>query len=391
MESQQKALQRYEDEQQQLQDGSSSIRIDPPKEPEVDPRIYRDVESLLFRGFIVAHAEINGVHFVLKSLNHHEYEQIQLIVGHRTDAKIQRRFYSFFLAYGVLMVDGQPVLHDRFRWVSELASVFEAMGNAPRNKIVRLLSEVNRRAYGAVVLAEAYAMESYSRFRWAQLKGLDLTSTAVTGFSGSELLGMNWAQMVWRALNSYEDAKEVAERDWDYAKFVGSCFAGKGISKVYSHDIDRKRKEKDDRITRKEVLIRHVLLGESLSRDDQIQGSQVIVTARTVEALADQLERSLRGEKDWHDEVVAAAEAQMRQKEQDRQDKLRQMAEERESKYGSNLLIGGTANFEGLTREQMMERLVHRKQYEAQRLASVMSVDEDPEKHEQHKAKWGLK
>jgi len=381
------AQEQYEAEQKQLRDNTSDIRIDPPKEPEVDPRVYRDVEQLLFRGFLIAHAEINGVSFVLKSLNHHEFENIQLMVGHRSDVRIHRRFYNLFLAYGVLMVDGQSVLENRNHWISEIAATFDILTPVAHKKVVRTLSEINRRASNAVVLTEAYTMETTSRFRWAQLRGLDLTSPAVTGLGGTSALGLNWCQLVWRALNSYEDLKENAEREWEYAKFVGSCFAGKGISKIYNQDSDRRRKEQEERRFRKDVLIKHVLLGEPIDKSGRLEGAQVLVTAKTVEELASQLEKSLRGEKDWHDEVVAAKEEAARKHYEAKQDQLRKAAEERERIFGASLVLGGT-DMAGLTQDQVRERVERKRQIDAQRLAAGIVNEAELEKQDHVHDKW---
>lgn len=200
------------------------IRIPAPKEPEVDPRIYRDVESMLFRGFLVLPASINGVNFVFKSINHREYEYLQWMtgpVGLETGKAIDN-YYRAFMSYGVFMIDGQNILPDRETWVPQLEEMFKALPSAAKSKIVQYLSEVNRKASDALVLTEAYQIESYSRYRWNQFKGLDLMAPSSTGVRGTQNLGLNYAQLVWRALNQYEDMKDSAEREWDNAKFIGS-------------------------------------------------------------------------------------------------------------------------------------------------------------------------
>jgi hypothetical protein len=350
----------YEEEQAELRaeyDGTKEVKIRVPEEPEVDPKVYQDVEALLFRGFLHVPAVINGVSFVLKSLNHHEFEMVGLQAG--TDAN-SSRFYDMFLAYGVLMVNGDLVLRDRGRWLPEIARVFADMPGKAKNMMVRLMSELNRRVAGAVTLTEAYAMEGTSRFRWTQLRGISLTSPDVTGIPGTEELGLNWAQMVWRALNIIEDRKEEAEREWDNAKFIGSCFAGKGISKIYSQDHERRRKEVEERIARKDALIRHVKLGRPLDAGKQRPG-EVVIVARTVTELADQLERSLKGEKDWHDQVVAEVEERARRREQERLARLRSLAEEREREWGRDHNVIGETVMHGLSADEVQRRVARRR------------------------------
>ena len=67
---------------------------------------------------------------------------------------------------------------------------------------------------------------------------------------------------MWRALNYYEDLKEMAEREWDNAKFIGSCFAGKEIKKIYNQDKDRRQKEREERVRKRDKILRQVILRE---------------------------------------------------------------------------------------------------------------------------------
>ena len=381
----------YRAEQARLQDeldGRKDIRIPAPKEPEVDSKVYRDVEALLFRGFLYISAEINDVDFTFKALNHHEFDLLQMSLGYRADPKSMRRFHNYFLAYGVIMIDGHNVLLDRERWLPDLAEFFDKMATHAREKAIRAMSSLNRRASNAVLLTEAYALEVYSRFRWAQMQGLDLSAPQVTGVPGSERLGLNWGQLTWRAFNLYEDRHELAEREWENAKFVGACFAGKGIQKVYNQDNTRRQKEKEDRLARKDRLLRHVLLGSSLETDTQeVQGGQVMQVARTVEQLADQLEKSLRGEHDWHDHVVSSLEERVRLEQQEQRERMERLAEEYAEAYGDAAVTSKTDVSVGLTQGEVQDRLLQRQQ-QARNMVRVLVQDE---KQDNFMSKWGLK
>jgi HPt (histidine-containing phosphotransfer) domain-containing protein len=378
------AQKRYEKEQQKLarqrsgEPDPEDIRITAPVPPEVNPVIYKDVEPLLTRGFLTLPGEINGVHFVFKSLNQHEFEAANLAAG-------KYDFQNLFLAFNIYMVDGQNILPDRGQWISQMADMFANLAPRVRQKIVRYVGDVNRRASDAVTLTEAFVMETSSRFRWAQLQGLDMTSPAVTGVAGTEHLGLNWAQLVWRALNFYEDQQELVEREWDNAKFIGSCFAGKGVSKIYAQDNDRRRKVREDRIARRDQIIRHVLFGEPLVDAKSQKGSAVMITAKTTEELASQLERSLRGEKDWHDEVIEAHERRVREGQQKQQQRLAELAEIREKEWGNRQTVGET-DFEGLTAMEVQRRL---RQKGKKRGVTEIS-EQDPEKIDRFMHKWGL-
>ncbi len=385
------ATQAYEEEQAKLQaelDGKhrDDIHITVPKEPEVNPEVYKDVEPMLYRGFLTISASINTVYFVFKSLNHHELELLKFSGG-LTATHVTPAFWDTFLAYGVFMIDGVNVLADRDRWLPKISDTFEQLPKDAKSKIIRYVSEVNRRASNAVALTEAYAMELMSRYRWAQLRGVDLTSPAVTGIDGSQRLGLNWAQQLWRALNYFEDRNEEHEREWENAKFIGSCLAGKGISKVYHQDTERRRKEREERLSRKDKILREIVLGETVVAKTHVLPGVAVTAPRTVEELADQLEKDLRGDKDWHDRVIEDHERKVRQQYQARQTQLATIAQDNATRFGNRSLVGG-GDLQGLTQQEVELLLERRKQLEAQ-VAARMQVQPD-EKLEAFLDKWGV-
>lgn len=387
-------LQRYQEAQEQLHqkyDGGSSgedLHIEPPKPMEVNPEVFKDVEPLLFRGFLHVSAEINGVSFVFKSLNHHELERLSMSVDYDS-AKGRQKFYTEFLSRGVLMVEGVNVLVEQDHWVPEAAKMFDGLEDGARRKVIRYMSDINRRANRAVLLTEAYFLENISRLRWAQYKGLDLTSPAVTGFLGTPALGLNWAQLTWRALNYFEDQKEQAEREWENAKFIASAMAGsKGLAQVNGRDKQRRDQERSERIARRDKILRAAILGEDPTEDAKVGAPMKV--ARTVEELADQLEKDLKGEKDWHDRVVEAHEKRAREEYQQRVQRLRAMQESHIEKFGSRPVVGGLDSFKGMTEQEVRTRIAKRQQQTAERLAKAR--DDFPEafdpKLAQFQDKW---
>lgn len=384
----------YEAEQTKLRaeyDGTGSdIHITVPKEPEVNPEVWKDVEPMLYRGFLTVTAEINGVYFVFKSLNHQEFELLRFSgsLGSRNERTTQA-FWDIFLAYGVFMVDGTNILSEREKWIPQLAKTFATLPKEAKAKVVRHLAEINRRASRAVVLTEAYAMEAVSRYRWMQLKGLDLTSASVTGLDGTQRLGLNWAQQLWRALNLAEDRNEQHERDWENAKFIGSCFAGKGISKVYNQDNDRRRKEREERMSRKDRLLREVVLGEVMPERALTLPGAVVTAPRSVEELADQLQKDLRGDKDWHDSIIEQHEKRISTNYKARQAQQEATARENSVDFGDSHVLGGTA-LTGLTSQEVEQRVARAKQVIAQAAARMQVHPEYDEKTQQFLSKWGV-
>jgi len=368
------ALESYEKEQSRLRAerdgaGEEDVSITAPVEPEVNPLIYKDVEPMLFRGFLTVAAQINGVSFVFKSLNHHEFELLKFYGGF--EATLSQEFWGVFLAHGVFVVGGVNILPERERWIAKLTELFNSLPSDSISRMIRYLSEVNRRASVAIHLTEAYAMELMSRYRWFQLKGQDLTSVAVTGIDGTQRLGLNMGQQAWLAINNIEDRNEAAERDWEHSKFVGSCFAGKGIQKVYNQDSARRRQEREDRMTRKDKVLRQWVLGENVE-DGIVTGPGVVMAvARTVEELTNQLEKDIRGEKDWHDRVVEDHETRIRSVHLQRRRQLEQTLQENLERFPERGVIGVASPNEALTLAEVEERIRRRKQLMAQEVARM--------------------
>ena len=353
-------------------DEESAVEVDEDEAfPQVNPKIYQGVESLLFHGFLTIAAEINDIPFVFKTLNHRELEQVNWVAGGNGASP---RYYNTFIAHSVFMLDGVNVLPKRDKTVREICQFLESSPDSVRNKVVQYLFTLNQRGVESVLLTQAYAMERYSRLRWAEQKGLSMLE--VSGIPGVEKLGLNYAQLTWRLLNSYQDMREAYDRDWDNAKFIGSCFAGKEIKKVYNQDKQRKKAEKSDQYAQKDKIIQKALLGVDVKDATQTRGR--IQMAVTVAELTEQVRKAAAGEKDWHDEVVAAAENQALRAYEAKQANIARMVQEA-SKIEEPILPS-----QGFSLQEVQQRAERFKQTQAQLAASrVIPMDESALKQEE--------
>jgi hypothetical protein len=136
-----------------------------------------------------------------------------------------------------------------------------------------------------------------------------------TGIPGTVELGMNYCQQTWMAMNEVIDRKEEVEVSWNHAKFIGSCFAGKGMISIDEQDKARRSREQQELEENKMKVLREYIAvseGRDLVSDEGTvslpDGRRAVVEGRfkaeSVEDLADQLSSALSGEKDWHDKVV---------------------------------------------------------------------------------------
>lgn len=305
--------------------------------PEVDSAIYRDVESLLYRGFIPQRGTVGTARIAWKSVNHREYDLLALAYG---DDPNDPEFQAAFLAKSVFLWEG----HNLLRGSRELIETFQTVPKRQRAEILQGLKRLNERAHRATHLVEAYAYEKISRWRWSQLKGHDLMSPSLTGFEGTETLGLNWAQLVWTSLNQADDALEVLELQWDNAKFIGSCFTK--LNRVYAADTKRRDDMATARERRKDELLRRWVLREEDSTlgPKELHGMKV---ARNPEELIYEIQNQLKGERDFHDQVVEAAEAyyasQVKAK------------EEREQEITDEIYSGGASLDSPLTRKEALQ------------------------------------
>lgn len=346
-------------------------------EPETNPEVYKDVTQLLNVGFLTSGVSLGGQRFVFKSLNHHEISQINLRTGFEYGQKLPENYWGLFLGFMVLFVRGLNVLADRENHLHMLSETFDDLPWESKQKLIRNLSELNRRASDAIMLVEAYTTESYSRWRWAQVRDLDMTAPALTGIAGTEILGLNWAQLTWRALNHYEDMKHEQDVAWENAKFIGGCFVGKGMQSIHSKDAERKRKEKEERFMRKNSLLQYVVNGIPFEETKNQTPNELKIVARTVEELADQLKRDLKGEKDWHDRAI---ESYIQRAERDRErleDEKSELRKKQEEFFNGQSIVGSTTL--GATTEQIEKMQVEDKMRE--RLQNLDILD-NPDKYD---------
>ena len=154
-------------------------------------------------------------------------------------------------------------------------------------------------------------------------------------------------------MKNIQDEKDLIEREWSNAKFIGSCFAGKGVRSIDEKDKSRKENERVEREELKMKVLHNYLnrsLGEEMAPETVTlpDGRQAEVVKRfkadSVEELADQLSASLSEEKDYHDLVIEAKEREVANRIQKIEEQRRLLFEKSRSDIridGSNRILGG--------------------------------------------------
>jgi hypothetical protein len=312
-----------------LDKNGQRIRIRVPETYKVvDEEVWSELESYIFQGFLTATAVIAGKTFVFKTLNALEMRNVNFMRPTRgVTPDGSDPFKAIFIAYSIFMVDGSNTLYERPRHINRLVKVIKKLPLKLQDKILENLSSINQRAVRLFPIAESYCHENRSRYRWLQVSGIPIHSPMATGIPGTDELGMNQCQQMWTAVNRTLDRRDIMEREWQNAKFVGSCMAGKGIRSIDEKDRMRLEKERIDREEQK-IKVLHAYLNRKSGIEEPkpkvhlpdgrfaevVEGTQADgkFRAETAEELADQLERALAGEKDFHDLVIEAKERELR-------------------------------------------------------------------------------
>jgi hypothetical protein len=294
---------------------------------QTDEAVWLDLEQYLYTGFLTNPAVIQEKSFVFKTINSYELRNIQFLRpsgGGLADGSAM--FRNAFIAYSLLMVDGNNTLYERPRHISRLIKAISKLAVKIQDNIVENLTALNERASLLLPLVEVYAYENRSRYRWLQIKGNPIHSTISTGIPGTSDIGMNVCQQTWVAINHVIDRNEEIERDWQNAKFIGSCFAGKGMRSIEEKDKSRRQRDKEDREDLKMKVLYTYLnrrIGKDIPGEEPVpiklpdgRMAQVVKRFRadSAEELADQLSAALSGEQDYHDTVIEAKVAQLRKR-----------------------------------------------------------------------------
>ena len=293
----------------------------------VDESVWEELEKYVFTGFLTAPTIIAKKTFVFKTINPYELRNLEYMRPARASSDdVRSQFRSAFIAYSIFMVDGVNTLYERPKHINRLIKAISKLQAHIQDEIVRNLSVLNERASRLHPLVEVYAYENRSRFRWMQMNGAQVHAPSVTGIPGTDELGMNVSQQTWTAINALIDRREVMEREWSNAKFIGSCFAGKGVRSIDERDKARLEKERVDREDLKMKVLYRYLNRVSQSEDPEQtielpDGRRAVVVrgnaqdgkwrADSAEELADQLSNALSGELDHHDRVIEAQQKKL--------------------------------------------------------------------------------
>lgn len=263
---------------------------------------YADLEKMLFRGFLTCEVDICGIPVVLKSLSPTEYDVMSLQAYSAAGDWTLEAAYA--LAYSTAFFNHVNMLTHRGDALHDLVACYHDLPQSVLLSLVALTNRVNHAAAQAVNLVQAYACGPLSRQTWFMLKGQVLCDPRLTGFPGTETLGLNPHQRLWIYINSLEDEDAYFQQHYQLAKFIVSPHAPKDVQRIDNKDRESLRE--------REARRRALYDGRDADIVEDANG-QIRITNETAEDLLDQMEKAVRGEKDFHDLVVEEHQRRVRE------------------------------------------------------------------------------
>jgi hypothetical protein len=300
---------------------------------------YRDLEHLLFKGFIPFKVQVNGLNLVLKTVSDLEYERIKLMSGLENDPQYVSFFNINYLFYSIFMIDGLNILGKREENYSDFIDVLKQFPNCFFKCFSLILEDLTKRQNNCIIQVEQYVYENESRYNWEFKKNLILNSLNSTSIQGTDLLGINQFQKYWAILNIREDNKIKFKENYSLAKFLASFQDPKALRKI--EQLDKNREEEEEK--RKERI-------RVMGTAEEIK--YLSDPSDTREGIVEALEKQMRGEKDDHDLFIEEYEKRMRM---DMLKKINDMNKVREMRNKQLEDIGEEVR--AISKDELIERL----------------------------------
>jgi len=243
------------------------------------------IEALLFRGFLVDVKKLGNLRIVFKSLNQHEHSLIQIL----TSTELEKLLYT--LAYSVFLFGSINVLKgNREENIETLVQVFSKLN---KDLITRLtdLSFMSYLESSAIEDLSEYSQTDSSKIKYLEYKAtnLPLNHPTLTGIPGTENLGLNLYQSQWLVLMEARLKREQQEEIYEWVKFLGAFINPEAVKKL--NQIDKQQ----------EILEQDI----GFEIEDEYLLKKPI---KTTQDLIDEVEKSIKGEMDIHDKIIAEAE-----------------------------------------------------------------------------------
>lgn len=320
---------------------------------------YKDLEDLLYLGFIPCQVRIGDIDFVFKSISDLEYRKTVLMSGIKGTPQYTNKFHHNYLYHSLYMVNGESVLDKRDSYHGEIINVFKTFPSFIFSKVFKTLDSLSLRLNNCVNLVEPYSYEHESRYSWISKRNTILNSYQQTGIRGTDELGLNQFQKYWTVLNIREDSKEAFDEKYSLIKFLASFTDPKAVRKIDGQD---KAKKEEEEKKRERIKITGTE-EENLRYNDPTATREGIIT---------ELEKQMRGDKDDHDRAIEDLEKKLRSDMLKQMQELKSMQDER--KRDETIIDEARP----ISREEMLNRISKNKNSPR---VFMRSIDENESKY----------
>lgn len=322
-----------------------------------------DVEDLVVRGFLTQHLSVSGSIIIMKSVTPQEFREIKDWAPETITRSQLSRYNLFFLAFSIYKIDGKNILRDR---PESLTYLVDQLGRWPKT-LIELLTpvvlELRDRYVNSLEAVKFWFAQEASKRWWKVVKNCVVTDPRLTAIEGTQYLGINDIQSLWIGLNRSYDSREEWNMVYSSARLVASATNPKGMRSVNSA-----AEAMDKRL--EETL-------NSWSRGEEVDATQGVQVARTVEDLMEQKRTEEAGIKDEHDLAVERYEEGLRRSVEERSQEIARKAEKpiRDGvKLAPGEVIGSSQSLPPEEVEAMMQK--RREERQSGRTMGVPPVDE---------------
>ena len=253
---------------------------------------YTVLADLILKGFLVSELNISGKSLIFKTINEKENDLIKMYAGNPKNEGYQFRFNIYFLIFSLFIVDGQTVICNREKNLSELYNFLSNIPEALFRNMMTKLNEIRAVSYDVLKYLEGFTYTNFSRSSWRSLRGNLPNCSEFTGIPGTSEMGMNVHQESWVLINRSLDYEEDFNKDFSLAILISSASNPKGSRHVRSQH-DSMVKGSEDR--------RQKLAQEGFIDVKKWSPEGWAAPVDTVEELVAELDRQMTGQKDKHD------------------------------------------------------------------------------------------
>lgn len=293
--------------------------------------LYKDVEELIFPGFLSHKVKLGSSRVVMRSLHPGDTHMLEL----RAAGQRMREWKLWSVAMSIWMIDGRNLLtvDDAAPWVYDQIKLLpEVILDRLFSVVLALFKRVNK----AMDAVEAFTYEDRSMAIWQNLHG-DHPRNHV-GIAGVDKMSTNPVQRIWMYVCQIEDYVREEKREWERTWAIVGVWASKGgMNKIRSSqaeaDQDRERIKQE---TRDLFYYRSIgLLPEEETESKGEESSTPAIRGRkkSLAELQDEYKRWVTGDQDFHDQIVEDYKQRILDAKKQREEDLRRQREEFERRY----------------------------------------------------------